>query len=498
MLRLSSKNKPTLIKRWAQKMMKNRKCIMLAVVTGLVLCSLTVLAESFSRIAKGKNADEIFEAVTALIKSGSIEERDRDLGMTPLMWVAMHGDLKCVDTLLEAGANPNAISEFRTIKTTALHCALSNWDHRLPIVQALLAKGANPNLVSGSVFTDALNHFTPLSVFQTFVASGFDVNQAESPGYTPACYVAGKGRADVLKLLLENGANPDTKIANGHTPLMSAAHSAHIPYADSIGTVRLLLDAGLDPKATTKDGATPIHEAARSGGPLAGAVIRLLADAGADVDAVQKDGLTPLMMAVVRTEHPDAVKVLIQSGADANATDKIGNNVLSYAVRSAQRRPSAPIIRAILDGGADVNATNKLGWTPLMHASQAPLSDAIALLLHEGRKVDVNAANNDGWTALMIAIASSDPETCAKWAIAEASLRSLGEDIKKEETAWIAKLFSSGASIGRLQRVWYLLQHGADPSISADDGTTAESILKGKDDEDSKAILHLLNLKQGK
>jgi hypothetical protein len=279
---------------------------------------------------------------------------------------------------------------------------------------------------------------------------------------------------------------------------MSAAHSAHIPWAESFRTVQLLLDAGLDPKATTKDGTTPVHDAARSGGPMAGPIIRLLADAGADVNASQKDGMTPLMMAVMRTEHPDTIKALIQSGADPDAADKIGNNVLSYAVRTAQRHPSAPIIRAILDGRADVNATNMLGWTPLMHASQAPLSDSVALLLHEGRKIDVNVTNNDGWTALMIAIASSDPEACARWAIAESNLRSSDEEVKQEEIAWGADLFSRGAAIGRLQRVWYLLKHGADPSIAAPDGTNAQSLLKDKSDADSQAILHLITLSQEK
>lgn len=476
--------------------MKNRTCIVLVAATGFVLCSVAALGESFPRIAKRKNADQIFEAVTALIESGSIEQRDRDLKMTPLMWVAMHGDLRSLDALLEAGANPNAVSEFRTIKKTALHCALSNPDHRLLVIRALLAKGANPNLLSGSVFTEALNSSAPLPVFKALVASGFDVNHAERPGYTPVCFAAGKGRADVVELLLQNNANPNVKTANGHTPLMGAAHSAHIPWADSLRTVRLLLDAGLDPNAPTKDGTTPVYEAARSGGPLAGAIIRLLADAGADVDAVQKDGVTPLMMAVMSTEHPDTVKALIEKGADTRATDKVGNDVVSYAVQPAQRSHSPVIIRTILQSNVDVNTRNKLGWTPLMQASRSPLSDAVALLLKEGRNVDVNAANNEGWTALMIAIASNNSETYGKWAVAEASIRNPNEPVKEDEIKWVAKLFSRNAAIGRLQRVWYLLQHKADPSVVAKDGTSARSLLRDKDDSESKAILHLINLKQ--
>lgn len=470
-----------------------RRYTLPAMMVGLACFALTVVAEPFPRITMRNNADEILKAVTALVENGqSIEERDRDLLMTPLMWVASHGDQRSVKALLSAGANPNAISGS---KQTALHYAMGNRNHSLLIIQALLNRGADPNLVGGTVFTEALNSSAVFGVFKALVASGFNVDQADRPGYTPVVYAAGKGRADVVELLLLNGANPDTKIENGHTPLMSAAGSAG--NADSINTVRLLLDAGLDARAVTKDRRTPIHYAARSGGPMAGAIIRLLADAGADVNASTQYGLTPLMMAVVRSEHPDTVKVLVQRGADANASDVAGNSVLAYAVGLVQGRPrSSSSIRTILQSKVDVNTANKLGWTPLMQAARSTLSDTVALLLHEARDIDVNARNNDGWTALMIAVASSDPKIHTKWIVAATGLRS--QDRKKEEISLAAKKLSYLAAIGRLQRVWHLLQHGADPSIAADDGTNVYTILKDDDDMDSKAILRLINLKQEK
>ncbi len=102
-------------------------------------------------------------------------------------------------------------------------------------------------------------------------------------------------------------------------------------------------------------------------------IVRSLVDLGADVSARNRRGAQPLHYAAdgipgSNDWNPraqgDTVTVLIQAGADPNATDKSGVTPLLRAVRT---RCSAAV-RSLLEGGADVNRANKSGSTPLQLA----------------------------------------------------------------------------------------------------------------------------------
>jgi hypothetical protein len=58
--------------------------------------------------------------------------------------------------------------------------------------------------------------------------------------------------------------------------------------------VRALIEAGADASAQDKDGRNPLHEAARSSSSQAMEVVRALIEAGADATAQDKDGRNPL------------------------------------------------------------------------------------------------------------------------------------------------------------------------------------------------------------
>jgi len=90
------------------------------------------------------------------------------------------------------------------------------------------------------------------------------------------------GHLEVVKLLLEHGADPNVKNRDGKTPLHNAASEGHLE------VVKLLLERGADPNVKDDDGNTPLHNAAWRGHLE---VVKLLLEHGADPN-VQETTLT--------------------------------------------------------------------------------------------------------------------------------------------------------------------------------------------------------------
>ena len=92
--------------------------------------------------------------------------------------------------------------------------------------------------------------------------------------------------------------------------LLLAADEGHLE------VVRLLLEAGADKEAATIDGATTALIVAAGSGHLE--VVRLLLEAGADKDAATTDGATALLYAT-HNGHLEVVRLLLEAGADKEA-----------------------------------------------------------------------------------------------------------------------------------------------------------------------------------
>ncbi len=113
------------------------------------------------------------------------------------------------------------------------------------------------------------------------------------------------------------------------------------------------------------------------------------------LEARDSRGATPLMYAAAFGSI-DAIKMLIEAGADVNAKNNFGATALLWCARDGEKA------RLLIEHGADVNARSKQGRTPLMLASMREGgSDIVALLLSKG--ADVNAADTRGETALGLA-----------------------------------------------------------------------------------------------
>ena len=113
----------------------------------------------------------------------------------------------------------------------------------------------------------------------------------------------------------------------------------------------------------------------------------LLADDPALVDAYADDGFFPLGLAAF-FKRPDAVRLLLDRGADPNQQSRHAQIVVRPIHSAAADGGSTEIARLLLDAGADVNARQPGGFTPLHAAAQVGNEELVALLLEHGADPD--------------------------------------------------------------------------------------------------------------
>jgi hypothetical protein len=160
-----------------------------------------------------------------------------------------------------------------------------------------------------------------------------------------------------------------------------------------IKKVTLLLENGADVNTKDNDGWTPLMHAAEKGHKE---VVELLIEKGADVNTKDNDGWTPLMYAS-KNNDLEIIRLLLEKGANVNLTDKYGQTALILASANGHKE----VVELLLEKGANVNIQDEDGWTALMFASQNGYKEVVELMIENG--ADVNAKDNLGKTALMLA-----------------------------------------------------------------------------------------------
>jgi ankyrin repeat protein len=225
------------------------------------------------------------------------------------------------------------------------------------------------------------------------------LNQRADPNFrnrqydwkSPLIVAAENNHVAVMKELLNRGANIMVEDEDRATALAVAAEEG------ALEAVKLLLDRGFDPNFRHANGMTPLMYAIDHI-----PVMRELLRRGADLNLRNEELASPFYgkraidMAKLRLKPASAAFLLDQ-------TEKVDRNLFNAA-----KNGDLEAVKILLDRGADPNLQDKRGWTSLALASQNGRLTVVKELLN--RKADPDIQNRNGDTALMLAIDSNNLE----------------------------------------------------------------------------------------
>ncbi len=303
------------------------------------------------------------DVVRSLIAHGAkIEEIEARRGQNALMWAAASSRSDAVAVLLKAGANANSVSKggFTPLVFTAgnndaksaaaLIAAGANVNYEVPrasgplliaitaksfdVAKLLVESGADVHAKdpTGTTPLHTAAELGNINLVRQLIAKGADVNAATNPRQgdrmgilqrpptgqqTPLMMAARVNRPDIMKVLVEAGANPRLHATDGSTLLMAAASGGHIE------SVRYSFELDPDIKAMTDRKETVMHAAMIGTRRYATEaevteMVKFLADNGAELDTYDINNRTPIALAKIiplDTTIDMLTKMIIASGS---------------------------------------------------------------------------------------------------------------------------------------------------------------------------------------
>ena len=447
-----------------------------SVVLLLAAASLAVAADDLRLAEAAKNQNT--EAVRTLLTEGTPVNVSQPDGVTALHWAVQWDHAEIADLLIDAGADVNATDNY---EVTPLALACTNASPGM--VKRLLSAGANQNATqaTGETVLMTCARGGVWDAVDPLLTRAVDVNATEaSHGQTALMWAAWEGHTQVVRGLIEHGADVHTRTTTGYSALLLAAREGYTE------TTQALLEAGADVNAAAEDGTTALVIATIRRHT---AYTEFLLDHGADPNL--GPGFTPLHWAAGTwdTELNDlsngvaegnqwsafgglrasdklfVVKLLLAHDADPNIRTErtpgfgirvkghLGNITGGTPFLIAARANDVAVMRELLAHGADPLIPTRNGTTPLMMAAgvghepgitrsmEGEALEAVYLCAELG--ADVNAVNEAGDTALHGAAWREQANSIVEFLVAR------GADVDaKNNRDWTPLVIAEGVHTG--------------------------------------------------
>lgn len=349
------------------------------------------------------------DAVRLLLEAGADANAGTYQDETALMWAAAEGHAEVIQALLDAKADPNRKARVTTIQerkhadhptggfTALMYAARNGHD---AAVKTLIKGGADPNVTNGDGATAMMIAIVNdrLDLARTLLDLGADANdgslyfavdmhdattdmRARDGSRLRADHPNTLTALDLITVLLERGADPNKPfVGQLHSTTLCCGEEVNAsPFfraaiAADVAALKLMLKHGAQVEWTP----TEVKKEGRAGGAGGGRgnanvgrtpiMVALTGGRGAPFAAgpgFDRLGPPPFREPANR-EPAEAVKALLEAGANPNVKAPDGSTPLHQAVAARQ----VAIIRSLVAAGAKLDAVNKDNLTPLQLAEK--------------------------------------------------------------------------------------------------------------------------------
>lgn len=358
----------------------------------------------------------------AMVNAECGAKKTTESSFTALHLAAFTGQLELARLLVERGADVNATNiegfDRRNVLIETIH---SSEGELCGFGSKLLTQACRIRHLNGFVRErEPIEEKTVMSIAEMLIDHRADINARDSDGQTALHWALQHRPLPIAKMLLDRGADVNAVDARGFAPLHTVAELAG-GNINSTDLVLLLLDHGANISAPSILMGTPLHVAANSANIDA---LKVLIERGADVHAVDREkGYTPLHALLDPRFHfhssrrgstsmpgrfrygsdnrPAMTQLLLDHKSNVSARADDGNTPLHLAAKAGY----ASIMKMLLDHGADMNAVNRKGQFPIHCAVDGDylehFVEGLAFLLDHG--ADPSAKTLTGDTPLIIA-----------------------------------------------------------------------------------------------
>lgn len=304
-------------------------------------------------------------------------ERKKKLRFHPrqLYPAAKQGEVQRVLLMLMEGIDPTYQPDSQN-RRSALHAAAQRG--LLEVCYILVQAGARIDAQDKEMRTPLLeaiinNH---LEVSRYLVQSGACVYHVEDDGYTGLHHAAKLGNLEIVNMLLETGqVDVNAQDNGGWTPIIWAAEHKHVE------VIRSLLNRGADVTINDKELNVCLHWAAYAGNVD---IAELVLNSGCSLSSVNVHGDTPLHIAA-REGFTDCVMLFLSRGADIDIMNREGETPLTLA------RPETPVWVAL-----QINRKIRRGITNRMLRTEKIICSDVAQGYENVPIPCVNAVDDEG------------------------------------------------------------------------------------------------------